>query len=278
MKNKKRITFEVKETSAKHPILVAVFLAIATILLGLFFMYYSAKYDPISRQEAFAFSGEFERYEVSNYSKHDNVLYFKDSNYFYIDTYCNKILKKSSIDSLEQGAVLDILVNPNNNKVIEIKYNSEELLNFEEAQKAIDNENDAFFVLGIIAIVAGIGLFVITIIECVSKKADLKSKQSKLSSLQNDTHVARRADFSVKHKVLLDAKVDGYEICYRRVKSVNELVVNGYVYDEKKGIIEFTHTLVAVVDGHKIEAGLDEDSYSFISFDDELVNYKRRLI
>ena len=86
MKNKKRITFEVKETSAKHPILVAVFLAIAAILLGIFFINYSAKYDPISREEASAFSGKFERYEVSNYSKHDNVLYFKDSNYFYIDT------------------------------------------------------------------------------------------------------------------------------------------------------------------------------------------------
>lgn len=62
------------------------------------------------------------------------------------------------------------------------------------------------------------------------------------------------------------------------MKSVNELVINGRVYDEKKGVVEFEHRLCAVIDGHTVEAGYDEDSYSYILFDGELVKRKRRWI
>jgi len=82
----------------------------------------------------------------------------------------------------------------------------------------------------------------------------------------------------VKSRILLEARVQGYQICYRRVKSTNELVINGRVYDEKKGIIEFAHKLCATVDGHEIEAGYDSDSYSYILFDGEMIQRKIRLI
>ena len=75
----------------------------------------------------------------------------------------------------------------------------------------------------------------------------------------------------------LCTRVEGYEICYRRVKRVNELVINGIIYDEIKEVIEFPHTLSAV-DGHTIEAGLSEDSYSYITFDGECLVNKHRLI
>ena len=88
----------------------------------------------------------------------------------------------------------------------------------------------------------------------------------------------QHANCSVKVRILLEARVEEYEICYRRVKSVNELVVNGVVYDEKKGVIEFAHNLSAVVDGHTIEAGLSDDSYSYIMFDGECLANKQRLI
>ena len=69
-----------------------------------------------------------------------------------------------------------------------------------------------------------------------------------------------------------------YKICYRRIKSTNELVINGYVYDEKKGIIEFEHNLSARVDSHKFEAGLNSNSYSYIKFDGKIIAEKQRLI
>jgi len=62
------------------------------------------------------------------------------------------------------------------------------------------------------------------------------------------------------------------------VRHVNELVVNGDVYDERRGIIEFEHRLTAVIDGHTIEAGLDRESFSYLLFDGEEISRKRRLI
>ena len=98
-----------------------------------------------------------------------------------------------------------------------------------------------------------------------------------IREIQNSA-VLRMADMDVKAKILLETEKDGFVITYRRVKRVNELVINGIVYDEKKGIIEFEHNLSAVIDGHKIEAGYDEDSYSYIIFDGERIAEKLRII
>ena len=93
-----------------------------------------------------------------------------------------------------------------------------------------------------------------------------------------DSKILRRADTQAKCRILLEKQMEGYHICYRRVRSVNELVINGYVYDEKKAIIEFPHKLYAIVDGHRIEAGYDDESYSYILFDCELVARKMRIV
>ena len=47
---------------------------------------------------------------------------------------------------------------------------------------------------------------------------------------------------------------------------------------KRRGIIEFAHNLSAIIDSHKIEAGYDEDSYSYIIFDGERIAEKRRII
>ena len=82
-----------------------------------------------------------------------------------------------------------------------------------------------------------------------------------------------------KEKVLLSASVKDFCIIYRRIKSVNELVVNGKVYDEKKAVIEFSHNLFASIDGHIVEAGVDSDSFiSYIRFDGQTIAEKKRLL
>ena len=92
-----------------------------------------------------------------------------------------------------------------------------------------------------------------------------------------EASVLRDAKTNDAYKILLEAKVGTYQIYYRRRKLVNELVINDAVYAEKKSLFEPAHTLGAVVDGHKIEAGLDDMNCSFIAFDGELVNYKQRI-
>ncbi len=92
-----------------------------------------------------------------------------------------------------------------------------------------------------------------------------------------DSNIIRRADNDVKHRVLLETRVSTYNICYRRVKHTNELVINGNVYDELEGIIESAHILKAWVDGHYISAGYN-GIHSIISFDGETVAKKLRLV
>ena len=90
----------------------------------------------------------------------------------------------------------------------------------------------------------------------------------------NSTHL-RWADREVKHRVFLEAEAEGCRICYRRVKRVNELVVNGYVYAEMELLMEPAHELSATVNGHLIQAGYN-GSMSYIRVDGKQVAQKVR--
>jgi hypothetical protein len=67
-----------------------------------------------------------------------------------------------------------------------------------------------------------------------------------------------------------------YNVCYRRVKHTNELVINGKVFDEMEAVIERPHTLTAVIDGHCIEA-MYNGAFSLILLNGEIVAKKIRL-
>ena len=96
---------------------------------------------------------------------------------------------------------------------------------------------------------------------------------------QEDSVRLRIADTMVKSKTLLEAEAFGHKIVYRRVKRVNELVVDGSVYDEYEALLERTHMLTAVIDGHSIAAGLDGSSRrSYIMVDGQTLASKLRLI
>lgn len=140
--------------------------------------------------------------------------------------------------------------------------------------------NIEYLYIGIILSVCGVFLLVYLIGSTKYSKKEEERQQEKSQRRvygQNDTAI-RWADNSVKSKILLETTAEGYKICYRRVKTVNELIINDLVYDEKKGIIEFAHNLSGIVDGHTIEAGSDEDGYSYIRFDGEIVAEKERWI
>ena len=251
--------------------------AIAGILLGLFFVFSQNANTPIPRSEAVSYSGEFEEYEVwRNY----RTIHFKDGSSYAVYAHTETQAFQNMMKSLEKGTRLYILVNPNNDCVIEIKTDTEELLNFETSQAEIDSYDNGYIAIGIVACISGVLLIAYVIgYSNYKRKEDarhLKKAQKRVKG-QDDSGI-RRADRSVKSKILLEASVKEYSICYRRVKSINELVINGIVYDEKKGIIEFDHNLSAVIDGHKIEAGYDENSYSYIIFDGKRIAEKRRII
>lgn len=257
---------------------LVLFIAVLSIVFGIFFIVSQRVNTPVPRGEAVSYSGEFEEYDDRD-SKYKSIL-LTDGTAYSVYPHTETKEFRERMHSIPQGTVLYLLVNPNNGYVAEVRTDAEEILNFEASQEAIDTYDNGYIAIGAAVCVCGVLLIAYVIGSASYKRTEddrRAKKDKKRVEGQNDTAI-RCADSYVKHKILLEAKKGEYRICYRRVKSVNELVINGCVYDEKKGIIEFEHTLSAVLDGHIIEAGLDAESFSFIRFDGKTVLKKKRLI
>lgn len=86
----------------------------------------------------------------------------------------------------------------------------------------------------------------------------------------------RRADEEGKCRVLLESEYGGHRVCYRRVKRVNELVIDGQVYDEYEALMEQAHILTARIAGHTYEVGYNEQSRVFFKVDGQQIVQKMR--
>ena len=82
----------------------------------------------------------------------------------------------------------------------------------------------------------------------------------------------------VKARIFLEETVLGRHVVYRRVGTVNELVINGKVYNEYDSLIERPHNLGAYINGHLIEVGITQTSQMYISLDGETIKKKMRWI
>lgn len=119
-----------------------------------------------------------------------------------------------------------------------------------------------------------------------SKLKKIPAEDAVVSEIQNteedlqnpmDLGVLRVADRDVKQRILLEHEVLGHVITYRRVKRVNELVIDGNVYDEIEALVEAAHSLKAKVDGHLIEVGFDGLAHSYLKIDGQKIAKKLRL-
>lgn len=255
--------------------------AVLAIVMGILFILLQGNTTPVPREEAIAYEGEFARYEVE---RNDRDLCFTDGSNFDVYAHTETNAFQETMKSLEEGTKLWILVHPHSDYVIEIKTETEELMNFEESQVAIDRYVIGYKVIGGIMIFAGlfVGFYGIWSQIAHRKEQDRKEarhqKQKKTAESGLPDMGLRRADMEVKHRVLLEATYGGLRICYRRVRKVNELVVGGVVYDEMKAVVEFPHDLTVTLDGHRIHAGLDEDDFSYIIVDGRRIAEKKRWI
>lgn len=145
-----------------------------------------------------------------------------------------------------------------------------------ERTEAIDTYDNGYFFIGCFCCAGGAFLLLYTIGSIIYKRREAARHALKSKNAGTASTPIRSAAPAIKSKILLEASVNGYRICYRRVKSVNELVISGKVYDEKKGVIEFAHKLCAILDGHSIEAGYDENDCSYIMFDGKIIKNKKR--
>ena len=277
MKNKQHTDYRTpidRVMESRTGILVIAALA---IVMALIFILGPGNYQAIEREEAIAYSGQFEEYEIM---KNMRCIHFADGSEHYVYPHTESQDFQNRMKNLPVGTTLHLLINPNAEYVLEIRTDTEELLSFDAEQEAIAAYVRFYVWFGIAILLCAAFLVWFVFKRTSSNKLEQEEqarKEAKRESGLDDTAL-RRADFSQKHRVLLEKKIEEYEICYRRVKNVNELVINGLVYDEKKAIVEFAHTLSASIDGHLIEAGLDNASYSFIAIDGKIIAQKRRLV
>ena len=255
-----------------------IMLPILGLIFGLIFSFLQIGNIPITRDKAETYSGVFERYESA--AKSCEIV-FSDGSEFNVSPHTTEAEFTSKMESLEKGTPLFLSVNPNNGYVIEVKTEDETLLDFESSQQAIFGYGKWFIVLSIFIFV---GTIFVSVVGFMRKKALVKEEErqkeqdAKVVVDGIDTPVLRNAEYGQKAKIFLQEKFENYDIVYRRVKSVNELVINGRVYDERKAVFEFEHNLKATVGGHVIEAGLDSNNFSYILFDGELIAEEERFI
>lgn len=264
-------------------------------LLGAFFIWLSTLWAVAPREEAKVYEGEFYSfiYEDAGYYlgelnvKRDteiagNLDYHLDANdsyiyYVYLNEECATEEVVAALEALTPGTPITVLEDPSNYEAVEIVADGVTILSYDEASEIIDGQR-------LVPFWVGIGIVIVTVLLAAwifgSKLAQSRRgvRARVLDESGNDTPL-READFFVKNRILLEAKTyDGtLEIVYRRVKSTNELVVNGQVYDEYVALMEFEHNLYATVNGHRVEAGIDGQSFSYIAVDGSVLAQRRRL-
>ena len=247
------------------------------LAMSLVFILIPGQNKATTREEAVSYTGQFKAYESK---KNYCFVSFADGSEYEVYPHTETWEFRERMNAIPKGTTLYLLINPHTDYVVEIRTDTEELMNFDAEQQAIDQYDNGYVWLGVLLIACAVFLLCFSFAQSANKKKERNRKKQKAARhvVDFDDTALRHADPSKKHRVLLEKSYRGYKICYRRVKSTNELVINGLVYDEKKAVIEFEHTLSASVDGHLIEAGLDRESYSFIAVDGEIIAQKKRLV
>ena len=123
------------------PVRTLVF-GILAICFGIFFAWISSTGNsPVSREEAVAYSGEFQRYETR---KNHRSIRFTDGTSYDLYPYTKTAEFEKTVETLPAGTQMWLLVNPNNDYVVEIRTDTKELLNFEASQNAIDSYDNGY--------------------------------------------------------------------------------------------------------------------------------------
>lgn len=79
-----------------------------------------------------------------------------------------------------------------------------------------------------------------------------------------------------KARTFLSFESFGHNVVFRRVKRTNELVIDGNVYAEYIALMERSHELTAIVDGHEFTVGFEGSGSVYATVDRLMVAQKAR--
>lgn len=251
----------------------AICIGVIAIVLGIFFCYSGVVTNrKAERHEVEVHRGEFIEYIQTDDSK-SIILSDGSEHCFYPHTDTSDFDK--AMATLPVNTVLELSVSIHNGCVVEvIEFDTGRvLLDFDKSQDDVERYVVGYAYIGCFVVFAGIFFIIFAML-----RSSHEAKEKTRLSSKDPSIILRKADNGTKRKILLMTTFKGYNIVYRRTKSVNELVVNGEVYDELRAILEFPHKLVAEIDGTVIEAGLDKTDHSYIAVNGDIIAKKKRLI
>jgi len=146
-KKRKRI-----KTKDPLPLSVAVlFLAVGLLMGSIFIFGQSAHWlKPVSREEAVEVSATFRSYRIRSVGgkgNHEVELAFFDRNALVIDTYMGEDML-DAVRSLEEGTMLQMLVHPYTDSVLEMRAGDDIILSFADSHGVLLFDSVGFAIFG----------------------------------------------------------------------------------------------------------------------------------
>ncbi len=160
---------------------VALVMALISIFMGTVFSSIIYLNQPIDREEATKLNCVFVDFGGGHKKLKggttDITLRFNDDSFQSIKNYCisDELIEK--LKTTPSGTEFEMLINPKNNYVIELIANDEVLLDFDYAQKELEQESVGFFYLGIVMYVFSIIFIIQAILDFRKKIKRIKAKK-----------------------------------------------------------------------------------------------------
>lgn len=130
-------------------------LAALVCLMGVFFIFERLFYREVEKTECIKYSGAYEEY----YDDGDVEMVFSTGDTYWVEGECARGKFYERLDKIEKGQVLQLILHPDSESILEMRAGGVELVNFYESQEYMRKDANGFAIFGVILIVASIGLF-----------------------------------------------------------------------------------------------------------------------
>lgn len=239
----------------------AMLTVVISYLLGtaiLLFFLLTAVSARVDGQDAVAVTGKMRSYTVNDGIRlDDGTVYFvyRQTQTVGFEDDMSRLPPNTAVSLLVVPDPLDAAFHETTMYAVSVETENGVLLDLDAGLKAANA-----FALKMIVICAAILILNVIALLCFVFKMRAEAARQAASAAFYEGYMPaagahRTAETGVRCRVMASASNEAYQIVYRRVGRVNELVINGRVYDEKKTLFDWPHVLLAVVDGHRIEAG-----------------------
>lgn len=136
------------------------FLLIIGLFLGTIFTFGMQFWNSsIDEEDAIMDTAIFASYDVrhgKNGSTKEIIVRFEDREQLYIDGVCASSALINRLKAIKQGDEVMLTIHPNSNKILELQYGYQTLLEFNQTSKKLTNEATGFMGLGILCYLAAI--------------------------------------------------------------------------------------------------------------------------